>query len=210
MDKNRTFGVMIVEDNPHMRSSLADYIGSSSDFYVIGSYASCEEMIKELVKTKPRIVLMDIELEGMSGIEGVMELKRLSPKTDVIMVTVFENSESVFSALKAGASGYLTKTIDERDLIDAMKECLEGGAPMSMKIAKLVISSFNRNPKNPLSEREIEVLSALANGKSYRGVSEILFISVDAVKYHIKSIYVKLEAHSKQDAIDVARREKYI
>ena len=81
---------------------------------------------------------------------------------------------------------------------------------MSMKIARLVISSFNRNPKNPLSEREIEVLSALANGKSYRGVSEILFISVDAVKYHIKSIYAKLQAHSKQEAIDTARREKYI
>lgn len=210
MTRNNDVGVMIVEDNPYMRLSLVDYVESAEGFCVIGAYPSCEEMLSVIHVNKPRIVLMDIELQGMNGIDGVSELKRKSPKTDVIMVTVFENSESVFSALKAGASGYLTKTIDSDDLIRAIKECLDGGAPMSMKIARMVISSFNRNPKNPLSEREIEVLSALANGKSYRGVSEILFISIDAVKYHIKSIYSKLQAHSKQDAIDTARREKYI
>ncbi len=210
MTRNNDVGVMIVEDNPHMRLSLVEYVESAEGFYVMGAYPSCEEMLSVIKINKPRIVLMDIELQGMNGIDGVSELKRRSPKTDVIMVTVFENSESVFSALKAGASGYLTKTIGSDDLIRAIKECLEGGAPMSMKIARMVISSFNRNPKNPLSEREIEVLSALANGKSYRGVSEILFISIDAVKYHIKSIYSKLQAHSKQDAIDIARTEKYI
>ena len=202
--------VMIVEDNAHMRLSLIDYITHAKGFSVIGAYSSCEEMLLEVKNTKPRIVLMDIELDGMSGIEGAGELKRLSPQTDVIMVTVFENSDSVFSALKAGASGYLTKTIDGNELIMAIEECLAGGAPMSMKIARMVISSFNRNPKNPLSEREIEVLSALANGKSYRGVAEVLCVSVDGVKYHIKSIYAKLQAHSKQEAIDTARREKYI
>ena len=210
MASNGDFGVMIVEDNSYMRTSLVDYVNNAEGFYVIGAYSSCEEMLDVIKINKPRIVLMDIELEGMNGIEGVGQLKRVSPKSDVIMVTVFENSESVFSALKAGASGYLTKTIDSKDLICAIKECISGGAPMSMNIARMVISSFNRNPKNPLSDREIEVLSALANGKSYRGVSELLFISVDAVKYHIKSIYSKLQAHSKQDAIDTARREKYI
>lgn len=203
-------GIMIVEDNAYMRTSLVDYVSKADGFDVMGAYASCEEMLVEIKTNKPRVVLMDIELEGMNGIKGVSELKRASPKTDVIMVTVFENSESVFSALKAGASGYLTKTIDSDGLIKAIEECIAGGAPMSMKIARMVTSSFNRNPKNPLSEREIEVLSALASGKSYRGVSEILFISVDAVKYHIKSIYSKLQADSKQDAIDTARREKYI
>ena len=210
MSKEIECGVMIVEDNPHMRASLTDYVNNAEGFYVIGAYPSCEEMLSMLKISKPRIVLMDIELDGMNGIEGVSKLKRESPKSDVIMITIFENSESVFSALKAGASGYLTKTIDGNDLIMAIKECLAGGAPMSMKIARLVISSFNRNPKNPLSEREIEILTALASGKSYRGVSEVLFISVDTVKYHIKSIYTKLRADSKQDAIDTARREKYI
>lgn len=210
MSRSNEVGVMIVEDNPHMRESLVDYIDSAQGFNMLGSYSSCEDMLSGIKNNKPRIVLMDIGLGGMSGIEGVTELKRFSPKTEVIMVTVFENSESVFSALKAGASGYLTKTIDGNDLIKAIKECLAGGSPMSMKIARMVISSFNRNPKNPLSEREVEILSALASGKSYRGVSEVLFISVDAVKYHIKSIYAKLQAHSKQDAIDTARREKYI
>lgn len=210
MSKESRIGVMIVEDNPNMRNSLVDYIESSDMFYLIDAYSSCEAMLSAIKNNKPRVVLMDIELEGMNGIEGVSELKRLSPKTDVIMVTVFENSESVFAALKAGASGYLTKTIDGDDLINAMKECIDGGAPMSMKIAKLVISSFNLNPDNPLSEREVEVLSGLSKGKSYKGVSEVLFISVNAVKYHIKSIYVKLEAHSKQEAIDTARKKRYI
>jgi DNA-binding NarL/FixJ family response regulator len=210
MKGKNTIGVMIVEDNLHMREALMDYILGANDFLLLGAYASCEEMLTAVKAHKPRIVLMDIELGGMNGIEGVGELKRISPKSDVIMVTVFENSDSVFSALKAGASGYLTKTIDGDELITAIRECIAGGAPMTMNIAKMVISSFNRNPKSPLSERETEVLSALANGKSYRGVSEMIFISVDAVKYHIKSIYSKLQAHSKQEAIDTARREKYI
>lgn len=203
-------GVMIVEDNLHMRNSLVDYISQASGFNVIGAYSSCEEMLSKLKHNKPRIVLMDIDLPGMNGIEGTSELKKQSPKSDIIMITVFENSESVFSALKAGATGYLTKTIDGEELALALEECINGGAPMSMKIARLVITSFNRNPKNPLSNREIEILTELAKGKSYKGVSDVLFISVDAVKYHIKSIYVKLSASSKQDAVDIARREKYI
>ncbi len=211
MQNNIEIGITIVEDNKYMRASLVDYISNTNEFSVIGAYASCEEMLENINKNnKPRVVLMDIDLEGMSGIEGVSKLKLISPKTDVIMVTVFENSDSVFNALKAGATGYLTKTIDSDYLILAIKECISGGAPMSMKIARMVTSSFNRNPKNPLSEREIEILSALAQGKSYKGVSEVFFISVDTVKYHIKSIYSKLQANSKQEAIDKARSEKYI
>lgn len=201
---------MIVEDNLHMRNSLIAYVDGAERFYLMGAYASCEEMLPKLKQQKPRIVLMDIDLAGMDGIQGTSEIKKRSPKTDVIMITVFENSKNVFSALKAGATGYLTKTVDSKELVLAMKECLAGGAPMSMKIARLIITSFNRNPDNPLSEREIDVLTELSKGKSYKGVSEILFISVDAVKYHIKSIYVKLSANSKQDAVDIARREKYI
>ncbi len=204
------YGVIIVEDNIHMRNSLADYVEEADGFCLLGAYSSCEEMLLKLVEKKPRIVLMDIDLSGMDGIQGTSELKKISPKSDVIMITVFENSENVFSALKAGATGYLTKTIDGKELILAMRECVKGGAPMSMKIARLIISSFNRNPKNPLSDREIEILTELANGKSYRGVSDVLCISVDAVKYHIKSIYVKLSATSKQEALEIARREKYI
>lgn len=210
MRKHLDIGITIVEDNKYMRTSLIDYISNTEGFCVIGAYSSCEDMLANIKNNKPRIVLMDIDLEGMSGIEGVSKLKLISPKTDVIMVTVFENSDSVFKALKAGATGYLTKTIDSDYLILAIKECIAGGAPMSMKIARMVTSSFNRNPKNPLSEREIEILSALAEGKSYRGVSEVFFISVDTVKYHIKSIYSKLQANSKQEAIDKARIEKYI
>lgn len=210
MQNHTEVGIIIVEDNLHMRTSLIDYVSNADGFYVIGAYSSCEEMLENIKHKKPRVVLMDIDLEGMTGIEGVRMLKQLSPKTDAIMVTVFENSDSVFKALKAGATGYLTKTIDSDYLILAIKECIAGGAPMSMKIARLVTSSFNRNPNNPLSLREIEILSALAEGKSYKGVSEVFYISVDTVKYHIKSIYSKLQASSKQDAIDKARSEKYI
>jgi len=210
MEMVETLNIVIVEDNPEVRNILCEYINSSDELFLAGAYSSCEEALENLKQDKPRIVLMDIDLPGMNGIEGTKKIKQLSPKTDVIIIAVFENSETVFSALCAGASGYLTKNIKRDELLPSIDECLKGGAPMSMKIAKMVVGSFKKNTNSPLTDRETEILSFLANGKSYNTIGELLFISKDTVKYHIKNIYIKLQVDSKEAAIEVANKERFI
>ncbi len=202
--------VVIVEDNKELNDILCEYIKSNEELYLSDSYSNCEEAINNLEEDKPRIVLMDIDLPGMNGIEGTKKIKQLLPNAEVIIITVFENSETVFSALCAGAAGYLTKTLDKDELMSSINECLLGGAPMSMKIAKMVVGSFKKNTKSPLTERETEVLSQLSNGKSYNSIALLLNISKDTVKYHIKNIYIKLQVDSKEAAIEVANQKKLI
>lgn len=206
----KTLGIVVVEDNIELNNVLCEYIKSYEHFSLVGSYINCEDALENIHITKPRMVLMDIDLPGIDGIEGTKKIKQQLPHTDVIIITVFENSETVFSALCAGASGYLTKTIDKDDLLASIKECLDGGAPMSMKIAKMVVTSFNKNTKSPLTERETEVLTQLSNGKSYNSIATFLNISKDTVKYHIKNIYIKLQVGNKEDAIQIANKKKFI
>ena len=210
MNLSNSNRMVIVEDNVEVRDMLCEYIKSIDQLSLTAAYNNCEDAIKNIEEDRPRLVLMDIGLPGINGIEGTSKIKKLYPKTDVIIVTVFENSESVFSALCAGASGYLTKNITRNELSSSIDECLNGGAPMSMKIAKMVVNSFKRNTKSPLTERETEVLENLAKGKSYNSIADILFISKDTVKYHIKNIYMKLQVSSKEDAIASAQRQKFI
>ena len=210
MNSSTTHNIVIVEDNKEVKDILCEYVKSSAALYLAGAYGNCEDAIKNLREDKPRIVLMDIDLPGMNGIEGTKKIKTLFPKTDVIIITVFENSESVFSALCAGASGYLTKNIKGDELLSSIDECLTGGAPMSMKIAKMVVSSFKKSTQSPLTERETEILTNLSFGKSYNSIAELLFISKDTVKFHIKNIYIKLQVDNKEEAIEKANREKFI
>ena len=165
--------VFIVEDNPEVGEVLEEYVNSAFNLTVVGKYVSVEDAINELEEFQPRLILMDIDLPGINGIEGTKRVKKLSPKTDVIIITVFENSENVFAALCAGASGYLTKNIKREELLSSIEECLKGGAPMSMKIAKMVVSSFKKSMNSPLTERETEILSYLSSGKSYNSLSLI-------------------------------------
>lgn len=202
--------VIIIEDNPDMQIALKTYVEQDEHFFVAGVYNNCEDAITELTVTNPRIVLMDIDLPGMDGVKGTKIIKKQSPKCDIIIITVFENNTTVFAALKSGACGYLTKTFKKEELISSLYEVIDGGAPMSMKIAKMVVSSFNQNVNSPLTERETEILSALAKGKSYSNIAETLFISLDTVKFHIKNIYIKLQVKSKSDAIEIANRDKLI
>lgn len=202
--------ISIVEDNTDFRWVVESFINRSKLYYLNYAYGSCEELFENLASDRSRIILMDIDLPGISGIEGIKNLKKINDKVEIIVVTVFENSETVFSALRAGASGYLTKTVTEQELINAIDECRNGGAPMSMKIAKMVVKSFNRSTKSPLTERETEVLSCIANGMSYSSSGEKLFISKETVKFHIKNIYIKLQVKSKEEAIRVANRDKLI
>jgi DNA-binding NarL/FixJ family response regulator len=203
--------VLIVEDDKEIRNSFIVIVNSSSQFSVVNGYSSCEEAIKHLNTDKPDIVLMDIELPGgMNGIKGAKVIKDKWPVADVIMVTVYEDSDMVFEALKAGASGYITKSANYRELLAALEEISKGGAPMSSKIARLVIDNFHVNPNSPLTKRETEILQLISEGKTYTQISEQLFISKETSKTHIKNIYAKLQVKCKSEAIAKANLEKLI
>ncbi|MFZ5970982.1 MAG: response regulator [Bacteroidota bacterium] len=203
--------VLIVEDDPEIRNSFALIVNSSQKFYVANSYGSCEEAIKHLNSDRPDIVLMDIELPGgMNGIQGTKIIKEKHPHAEIVMVTVYEDSELVFEALKSGASGYITKSANYLELLTALEEIIKGGAPMSSKIARLVIDNFHVNPNSPLTKRETEILQLISEGKTYTQISEELFISKETSKTHIKNIYSKLQVKSKSEAIAKANLEKLI
>lgn len=210
MNPPKLHRVIIIEDNLEVNAVLSEYIKMNDSLSLAASYTNCEDALKNLAEDKPKIILMDIDLPGINGVEGTRKIKQKRPSSEVIIITVFENSETVFSALRAGASGYLTKNVTSEDLLSSIDECLTGGAPMSMKIAKMVVGSFNKNTQSPLTERETEILSGLSSGKSYNSVALLLNISKDTVKYHIKNIYIKLQVDNKEDAIEIANKEKFI
>lgn len=202
--------VSIVEDDKLIREALKDMLNEAEDFECIGSYTDCETAIADLAGKKPDVMLMDIELPGMSGIEGVKIIKDRYVKIDIIMLTVHEDLSLVFKALTAGACGYLDKSASEIKILDSIKEIYEGGAPMSYKIAKLVVSSFQKKPDSILTEREHDVLRLLCNGDSYKEIAYKLFISVGTVRHHIKNIYYKLHVHSKSEAVAKALKERIV
>ena len=205
--KNR---IEIVEDNEVVRDGLKLLISSMSDHIIVGAYISCEQALKNLDKDMPEVILMDLDLPGMSGIEGIQRIKKLRPEIHIIVITVHEDSEMVFKALCAGASGYITKNANHAKLLDAIDEVQSGGAPMSSKIAMMVVGSFQRNQNSPLTSRETEVLELLAKGKSYTVIADELFIHKETVKSHIKNIYFKLHVNCKADALEIARKNKLI
>jgi DNA-binding NarL/FixJ family response regulator len=202
--------VMIVEDDQEIRNSFSLIVNSSQKFMVVNAHANCEDAIATLHRDKPEIVLMDIELPGMNGIQGTKIIKDKSPHTDIVMVSVYEDSELVFEALKAGASGYITKSANYMELLSALDEIVKGGAPMSSRIARMVIDNFHVNPNSPLTKRETEILQLISEGKTYTQISEELFISKETAKTHIKNIYSKLQVNSKSEAIAKANLEKLI
>jgi DNA-binding NarL/FixJ family response regulator len=202
--------VMIVEDDQEIRNSFTLIVNSSQKFMVVNAYGTAEEAIANLNRDKPEIVLMDIELPGVNGIHGTKVIKDKSPHTDIVMVSVYEDSELVFEALKAGASGYITKSANYMELLSALEEIVKGGAPMSSRIARMVIDNFHVNPNSPLTKRETEILQLISEGKTYTQISEELFISKETAKTHIKNIYSKLQVNSKSEAIAKANLEKLI
>jgi len=202
--------ILIIEDNEVVRSGLETLIDSIPEFKLSGSFDNCEDAIKTAEYDRPDVILMDIELPGMNGIQGIRVLKKILHEVNIIVVTIYEDNEMVFDALCAGACGYITKSADYTKLLDAIKEVVNGGAPMSNKIARMVVESFQRNYDTPLSPRETEVLELLAKGKSYSVIADEIFVHKETVKSHIKNIYFKLQVNSKADAIEKAFKEKYI
>ncbi len=202
--------VIIVEDDRLIREALRDMINEADGFECIGIFPDCESAIAQLAFNKPSVMLMDIELPGMSGIEGVKKIKERYPKIDIIMLTVHEDLTLVFQALTAGACGYLDKSASEEKILDSIKEIYEGGAPMSYKIAKLIVSSFQKKSDAALTDREFDVLHLLCNGDSYKEIAYKLFITVGTVRHHIKNIYYKLHVHSKSEAVAKALKERIV
>lgn len=202
--------IIIVEDNDAIRNGFSLILNSISTYYVVNSYENAEEALKNLRKDDPDIAIMDLELPGMHGVEAIEKIRKFNPKIRIVVNTIFENSELVFQALCAGASGYITKNSSHTELLDALVELQKGGAPMSSNIARMVVSSFQKSIDSPLSPRETEVLELLAKGKSYSMIADKLFITRETAKSHIKNIYTKLQVNSKSEAIERATQDRLI
>ncbi len=200
----------IVEDDEIIRNGFITLLKQNQKFDCVSDYDNCEDLIRNINIDKPDVILMDITLPGMSGIEGIKKIKFRNPTIDIIIVTVHDDDEKVFQALCAGASGYLTKNVSSQKLMDSIEEVYKGGAPMSTSIARKVIESFQLNSRSPLTPRETEVLQHLAKGKSYTMIADELFIDKETVRTHIKNIYYKLNVNSKAGAIEKASKEKFI
>lgn len=190
-----------MEDDTLILSSLKQLIQSSEGFKVVGSHTNAEDALKNLPIALPDVLLLDIDLPGMSGIEAIPKLKKILPELNIVMLTVHEESEQVFAALRQGAVGYLVKGNHSRFLLNGIREVYEGGAPMSPSIARLVIASFKPSKENILSERELEVLQKLSNGTNNSQIADELFVSTNTIKAHIKNIYKKLHVNSRAEAV---------
>ena len=202
--------VLIIEDDHDIRLGLELLIDGADGYRCAGAYPDCESAFQPIREGQPDVVLLDIELPGMSGIDGIPKIHESAPDADIIMLTNFQDDEKVFDSLCAGAAGYLLKSTQPSRLIEAIREVREGGAPMSATIARLVIGSFKRAPGTKLTRRESEILAQLCQGKSYKMVAEALFISQGTVHSHIKNIYNKLEVNSKSEAVAKAFQQRLI
>jgi DNA-binding NarL/FixJ family response regulator len=198
--------VSIVEDNEQLRTTLARVISRAEGFRCLSHYGDAESALEGLPKDRPEVVLMDINLPGMNGVECVRRLKQIAPGTLVVMLTVYEDTENIFNALAAGAAGYLLKRTKSAELLEAIREVHRGGSPMTTHIARKVTQSFQRAgssllPTENLSEREQEVLDCLSQGFLYKEIAEKLGISYETVHTYIRRIYEKLQVRTRTEAV---------
>jgi DNA-binding NarL/FixJ family response regulator len=210
-----TIPVAIVEDNSDLREGLSQLIQGTPGYKCVGAYGDCDQFLKSLDTVHPQVVLMDIGLPGMSGIEGVLRLKARFPDTEVLMLTVFEDDQKIFDSLCAGASGYLLKKTPPAKILEAIQEIHEGGSPMSAKIARRVLAMFQSppptaSPTTQLTDRELQVLAGLVRGMSYKMIAAEYTISIDTVRSHVRHIYEKLHVNSKAQAITLAMKNRLI
>ena len=204
-----SISIAIVEDLEAVRNGLKDFISLSTDFLVVGVFKSGEEALRELPNITPDIVIMDINLPGMNGIECIRQVKDKSPQTQFMMFTVYENDDKVFEALKAGASGYLLKNTGLLEIVESVKELHDGGSPMSANIARKIVNLVRDTGKDTvfmdvLSPREKEILQLLAKGLLYKEIAHQLQITTGTVRIHIHKIYEKLHVQNRTEAINKA------
>lgn len=203
--------VSIVEDNEQLRGTLARVISRGEEFVCVGQHGTAEAALEEIPKEKPNVVLMDINLPGINGVECVRKLKQLVPEIQVMMLTAYEDTENIFNSLAAGASGYMLKRTPRDELLAAIREVYRGGSPMTTHIARKVVQSFLKpiaapEPTADLSEREREVLDLLSQGLMYKEIAEKLEISFETVRTYIRRIYEKLQVRTRTEAVAKALR----
>lgn len=198
--------ISIVEDDDRIRNMFIILLEGADGFRCVSAYPNAEDALTDLPSKKPDIVLMDINLPGMDGIECVKKLSVLEPEMHIIMLTVYEDNDRIFQSLEAGAGGYLLKSTSPAEILDALKDVKNGGAPMSAQIARKVVQSFYK-PKGIgkkleiLTDREEEILSLLSSGYMYKEIAGELFITIDTVKTHIRHIYDKLQVRTRTEAV---------
>jgi DNA-binding NarL/FixJ family response regulator len=207
--------IAIVEDNRVIRESLAEFIEADPECVCVGACASAEEAMRVIPTLKPEIVLMDIELPKVSGIECTAQLKLLLPTAQIIMVTVYEDPERIFKALRAGACGYLLKRCTPEELLSAVREVQQGGAPMSREIARKVIALFRESPTEAagvedLSPREREILELLADGLPNKEIADRVGLTDGTVRWHLRHIYHKLHVRSRTEAALKFRKTSHL
>jgi DNA-binding NarL/FixJ family response regulator len=206
--------IVLFEDNDMLRESIVQMLSMNPFFQVKGAYGNVLNSTEQVKSLNPDIILMDIDMPGLSGIEAVRKIRSVGHATPILMLTVFDDNEHVLEAICAGASGYLLKKHLSSRLFDAIDELKSGGAPMSPSVARMVIASMHQKPvqENPygLTARENDVLTSLSKGNSYKLIAAEFGLSVDTIRTHIKSIYEKLHVHSQTEAVAKALNEKLV
>lgn len=208
--------VCLFEDNDNLREGLMRLINGTYGFKCVGAFPNCDNLIEKVKSAQPDVVLMDIQMPGMTGIEGVRLLKENYPELKILMETVFDDDEKIFKSICAGAEGYILKHTPPSQILDAIKEIHEGGSPMTPSIANRVLSMMKKSSTGKsvetfdLSYREREILSCLVEGMSYKLIADACTISIETVGAHIKNIYKKLQVHSKSEAVAKAIKGKIV
>lgn len=206
--------ILLYEDNSNLRESVCSLLNLTERYKVPGSFADCSSLESQVRDLAPDVILMDIDMPGMNGIEAVKKIRTFNKEVQIIMLTVFDDNEHVFMALYAGANGYLLKKDISDKLIDAIAEILQGGAPMSSAIARMVINNMQQPQQAKddykLTNREKEILQLLSKGNSFKMIAAILYISIDTVRTHTKHIYDKLHVNSQIEAVGKAINEKLV
>jgi DNA-binding NarL/FixJ family response regulator len=208
--------VAVFEDNKKLRESLEQLIDSAEGMICTGAFANADKLIQNMQLATPDVVMMDINMPGISGIEAVKVIKEKFPDVRILMQTVFDDNDKIFAAICAGASGYMLKKTTPQKMLEAVRETYAGGAPMTSSVAAKVLQMFRLQTKAEkhefidLSEREKEILGLLVKGKSYKAIASACFISIDTVSTHVRHIYEKLHVHSKSEAVAKAIFQKLV